>query len=82
MSSQETFCLPSGSTKPPATKALVVVSNSRIVTASLPPFDRVTRQRVSSGGRQPAPLNTQLASSALDRASMSRIVSHWGVAVR
>jgi hypothetical protein len=82
LSSQLTFCLPSGSTKPPSTKVRVVVSNSRIVTASLPPFDSETRQRVSSGGRQPAPLNTQLAFSALDRASMSRIVSHCGSAVR
>src|SRR5438309_8027020 len=41
--SQSTRCLPFGKTKPPFTNDLVGRSNSRIVTASSPPSERLIR---------------------------------------
>ena len=44
-SSQSAVCLLIGSVKPPSTNDLVVRSNSRTVSASVPPSERLTRQR-------------------------------------
>ena len=54
-STQAVYCLPSGSEKPPSTKLLASRSNSRSTLASLPPSDRVTMHRRSSGGRHCMP---------------------------
>src|SRR5665213_850840 len=77
-SSHVLLCLPCGMTKPSFTKLLDFRSNSRLVTASSPPSDRLRMQRVSAGSAQSAPFQNQFAFSAFDSASRSRTVCHAG----
>src|SRR5580692_1363885 len=79
-SSQATSCLPLGSEKPPSTNADLARSNSRKVTASSPPSDKLTMQRSSSGSRQMAPFQNQFAFSDFDSASKSMTVRQFGAA--
>ena len=78
-SCQATSCFPLGSEKPPSTNADLATSNSRKVTASSPPSDRLMMQRSSSGSRQMAPFQNQLAFSDFDNASRSMTVRQFGV---
>src|ERR1700733_1564749 len=77
-SCQATSCLPLGSEKPPATNADLARSNSRKLTASSPPSDKLTMQRCCSGSRQTAPFQNQLAFSDVDNASRSMTVPQFG----
>ncbi|TWB47829.1 hypothetical protein FBZ94_1173 [Bradyrhizobium sacchari] len=77
-STQLTCCLPSGREKPSATKVLGSRSNSRMDTASLPPSERLIRQRGFSGGRRLVPLKTKFLFLATAKASTSGMVSHFG----
>ena len=57
-------------------------SNSRSTVASAPPRESLTMHRRFSGARHSRPLYTHGSPSAFTRASMSRTVSHAGLAVR
>ena len=75
---QSTSCLLWGRVKPSSTKRLVARSNSRTVTASSPPSESDSRQRVSAGRWQVAPFQTQLAPCDAESASRSSTVRHSG----
>src|SRR5262245_15831025 len=72
--------LPSDSMKPSGSHFLAARSNSRTTLASLPPRERLTRQRSYVGYRHAAPRQTQLAFSARLSASTSMRISHAGLA--
>ena len=71
--------LASVSVKPSLRKDLAAGSNSRTTTASPPPRDRFTRQRLSETLHS-APFHTQFSCSSAASLSTSSSVSQAGVA--
>src|SRR5881628_4034826 len=80
-STQAVLVFASGILNPSATNVLVVRSNSRVSTASDPPRESATMQRLYSGSKQSAPPQDHVTPSALLSESTSSTVSHDGWAV-
>ncbi|MGY3424630.1 hypothetical protein ACVWZW_005105 [Bradyrhizobium sp. F1.13.4] len=81
VSSQSTSPLASGIAKPSATKLLVSASNSRKVTASLPPRDRLKMFR-GLPGSELVELSSQSSRSLAASWSISSTISHAGSGLR